>query len=259
MASILLRIERYMRPAEAKLREKLEKNPYYPFTRIGPGVFKLTVRYRKLVLAVLGLVISILFIIIWSSSNLVSDNNLFLFPLFGAVISIASIYNYRSRRIYTLNLETLEYTFSHDTNLYTRGDFHNVYVRLKREARGGAAGGARSQRYYYLVFNGYQIDQRRISGSSTNVNEIRRLGQLIAANLNLNYFDENNSSEHHVVRHLRVPRVPGMMSRGAGGGMGGGMPMGDAGAALGPGRGISGIGLSSFFGKKDGGLSMGRL
>jgi hypothetical protein len=33
--------------------------------------------------------------------------------------------------------------------------------------------------------------------------ELRKLGQAIANNLNINYFDENNSSDHHVVRHFR--------------------------------------------------------
>ncbi|ORZ38789.1 hypothetical protein BCR44DRAFT_34940 [Catenaria anguillulae PL171] len=208
LTGVLMRIERWMRPAESKLLEKLESNPLYPFERLGPNIYRLSVRYRKLYVAVLGLVVSVLFIIVWTSTNLVSDNNLFLFPLFGVIISLASIHNYRPRRIYTLNMETMEYTFAHDNTLYTRGALHNVYIRLKREARGST--GARSARYYYLVFNGFQVDQRRISGSSTNVNELRRLGQLIAANLNLNYFDEANSSEHHVIRHLRAPQYRGI-------------------------------------------------
>jgi hypothetical protein len=33
--------------------------------------------------------------------------------------------------------------------------------------------------------------------------EMRKLGQKIAENLNLNYFDVTNSSEYHVIRHPR--------------------------------------------------------
>ncbi|KAJ3372103.1 hypothetical protein GGF31_002365 [Allomyces arbusculus] len=203
---ILEKIDRLMRSAEDKLREEIEINQYYPFTVVEPNVYRLSVRYKKLYVAIAGLLVSLMFIITWTSTNLVQKNNLFLFPLFGAIISILSIYNYRANRIYLIDMNALEYTFSHDQNLYTRGELHNVYIRLKREARGTNVGGGRQKRYYYLVFNGYQMDQRRISGSSPNMQEMRRLGQLIAANLNLNYFDENNSSEHHVLRHLRATK-----------------------------------------------------
>ncbi|KAL7749060.1 hypothetical protein RI367_005464 [Sorochytrium milnesiophthora] len=156
----------------------------------------MSVRYLKLYVAVVALVVSASLAVVWITSGAVYSNYLFLFPVFGVIVSLAAIYNYRSRRVYLLDMMTGEYKFSHDDTVYTRGELHNVYIRLKREARGG--GVSQTRKYYHLVYNGFQMDSRKISGSSRNIEELRRLGQQLAETLNINYFDESNSSEHHV-------------------------------------------------------------
>ena len=47
------------------------------------------------------------------------------------------------------------------------------------------------------------MEKITLSAPTTNLDEIRRLGQQIATNLNINYFDEANISKFHVIRHYR--------------------------------------------------------
>lgn len=39
---------------------------------------------------------------------------------------------------------------------------------------------------------------------------LRRLGQTISENLNINYFDEANTSKHHIIRHFKKDAEPQM-------------------------------------------------
>ncbi|KAI9217351.1 hypothetical protein BC828DRAFT_391388 [Blastocladiella britannica] len=219
MLSLIERVQKHLRPAEAILREEVDKNPFYPFNRVSPTRFRLSVRYRRLYAAVAFLLVSLAVLIGWIATQSVSNNSYFLFPLFTTVISIAALLNYRSKRVYILDHETLQYSFAYDDTVYTKGHFHNAYIRLRRETRSGAVGPVRLK-YYYLVFNGFQMDVLRISGTTSNVNELRRLGQIMANNLNINYFDENNSSEHHTVRHLRPMAIKASPATAAGVGRG---------------------------------------
>lgn len=56
------------------------------------------------------------------------------------------------------------------------------------------------------MLNGYKMDSFKISDSSKSHLDLRVLGQQIAENLNINYFDEANISPHHIVRHVRLDR-----------------------------------------------------
>ncbi|KAI9145197.1 hypothetical protein BKA69DRAFT_547094 [Paraphysoderma sedebokerense] len=181
-----------------KLNAEIERNPHYPFLLDRNGCYTMSIRYRLLYAAIVAFIVSLGFLVAWTTGNFVQNNNFFLFPLFGIIISLAGIYNYRAQRIYTLYPKLLEYSLSHDNKLHVSGNYHNVYIRLRREIRGGSR-----SKFYHLIFNGYQIDGIQISESTKNVEELRKLGQLIAERLDLNYFDEQNSSEHHVIRHLR--------------------------------------------------------
>lgn len=50
--------------------------------------------------------------------------------------------------------------------------------------------------YHFLVLNAFMADRQIISGMSTNEEAMRALGKQLAANLQLNYFDETNASSH---------------------------------------------------------------
>ncbi len=60
-----------------------------------------------------------------------------------------------------------------------------------------------SSKWFYLVIKGYEAERITICAPTTNLEEIRRLGQQIGLNLNINYFDEANISKFHVIRHFK--------------------------------------------------------
>lgn len=66
---------------------------------------------------------------------------------------------------------------------------------------------------YYLVFSGYLVDEYRLSSPSPSANQLRKLGQEIARNLGLNYFDKTNTSRHHVCLHVRYLLLFELISR----------------------------------------------
>ncbi|KAJ3109204.1 hypothetical protein HDU97_008603 [Phlyctochytrium planicorne] len=116
------------------------------------------------------------------------------FHVIQSQVSLAGIWNYKDTRFYTLLPQQKEYLFAHNKKVHVRGgilecmeskvfkllpEFYNIYIRLRRE-------------------------------------KLRKLGQTMAANLNLkysfilmqsltfpSYFDEANTSQHHVIRHFR--------------------------------------------------------
>ncbi|KAJ3417219.1 Exocyst complex component 5 [Chytridiales sp. JEL 0842] len=103
----------------------------------------------------------------------------FILPMIFMVVSLAGIWNYKDTRYYTLYPSLKEYSFAHNKKVHVRGDYYNIYIRLRKEVRSG------SVKYYHLVLNGYQIDSRKLCGSSKHVDKLRKLGQRMAANLNL--------------------------------------------------------------------------
>ncbi|KAI8617346.1 hypothetical protein BC830DRAFT_117992 [Chytriomyces sp. MP71] len=186
--------------AEVSLEEKLRSNPYYPFSVVRRKEIEFSVRYRTLYVAIAGFLVSIVMLIAWITGNLLS-NAFFVLPMVIMVVSLAAIWNYKDTRYYTLFPREKMYAFSHNRTVHVRGPYYNIYIRLRMEVRSG------SKPYYHLVLNGYEIDTRRISGSSTNLEKLRRLGQKIAGNLNINYFDHANTSKHHVIRHFRTDKA----------------------------------------------------
>ena len=88
--------------------------------------------------------------------------------------------------------------------------FERVIYKVSSSVQG-------SRKWYSLVLKGYQMEKLPLCKPSTNVEvdqdashyiqELRKLGQTIAENLNINYFDEANISKHHVIRHFRYKKV----------------------------------------------------
>ncbi|ORY48280.1 hypothetical protein BCR33DRAFT_714667 [Rhizoclosmatium globosum] len=185
--------------AEDILEEKMAANPYYPFSLVRGKELEFSVRYTILYISIAGFILSIILLISWIT-RVIPSNAFFILPLVLMIVSIASIWNYKETRYYTLRPKSREYLFSHNKTVHVHGQYYNIYIRLRCEVRSG------SKPYYHLILNGYEIDARRISGSSTNVEKLRRLGQKIAGNLNLNYFDDMNASPHHVIRHFRMDK-----------------------------------------------------
>lgn len=80
-------------------------------------------------------------------------------------------------------------------------DMHSlrrIYIRLqKRMDRTGAVS------HYYLLFGGVDIEDVKISREDTSILKLREMGKDIANKLNLNYFDHEDKSAHHVIRHSK--------------------------------------------------------
>nr|KAJ3421819.1 hypothetical protein HK105_002181 [Polyrhizophydium stewartii] len=108
-------------------------------------------------------------------------------------------YRFRHIHRYILYPNEYQYEFASGDYIHVRGDFSNIYVRLLRET----AESSQRSRMYYLVLNGYEMDRQILCSPTRNLEELRKLGQRIASNLNINYFDEANISKHHVIRHFR--------------------------------------------------------
>ncbi|KAJ1561301.1 hypothetical protein HK405_004327 [Cladochytrium tenue] len=140
-----------------------------------------SVRYASFYLAICGFLISLGFSLYLIAQQFFLSA-FFILPIVTMVISLAAIWTYKDRRWYRLYPALLEYSFAYNSKEEIRGDYYNIYVRLRREVRSGSAN------LYYLVLNGYQMDSQRLCGSTANHEKLRRLGQQIAANLNIKYF-----------------------------------------------------------------------
>ncbi|RKP18004.1 hypothetical protein ROZALSC1DRAFT_30247, partial [Rozella allomycis CSF55] len=104
---------------------------------------------------------------------------------------------YKDKRFYILDLKKKQYTYKIGKEIKTCGPLYNIYVRLMRQPRGSLG-----KRLFYLHLGGYCIEGVRISGATDNVDALRDFGQKIAEALQLNYFDEANTSKHHRVRQI---------------------------------------------------------
>lgn len=94
------------------------------------------------------------------------------------------------RRMTCCNKEEDE---SNNDDLYS---LHRIYIRLqKRLDKDDAVS------HYYLSFGGVNIESVRISREDTSILKLREMGKDIANKLNLNYFDYEDKSAHHVIRH----------------------------------------------------------
>ncbi|KAI8805669.1 hypothetical protein BJ742DRAFT_819604 [Cladochytrium replicatum] len=187
---------------EEELQTLIESNRTYPFHRSNDGTtFEFSVISPYFYISILSFLASLSWTAYWISIRYFA-NLFFPLPFLFLIITAAAVLNFKDRRTYTLHPDANQYAFVLNGNVHVRGELYNIYVRLKKEVRSGR------KKYYHLILNGFQMDARKLCRSSTNVDRLRELGKLIAENLNLSYFDESNSSPHHVIRHFRPDKNP---------------------------------------------------
>eukprot|EP00128_Syssomonas_multiformis_P010478 Colp12_sorted_trinity150504_noHs@25466 len=191
--------------AEVAFARELEKNPIYPFTRISDKKLVYQIRYKRLYLSIFAFLVSLTLSIVWIVQGKANEQY-FLFFVIVVLGSAFTATTYRHTRRYVLNHETKTYTFAESRSRIFTGPFHNIYIRLCRTKS------TMGQHYYYLVVNGYQMDKQILTQTSKNVEAMRSLGRKLAENLNINYFDEQNVSKHHVIRHFRPVTNAGVLS-----------------------------------------------
>lgn len=88
-----------------------------------------------------------------------------------------------------------------DGKLLYRGHVHNVYIRVKEFRTSGNS-------YYRLIVDGYGLDVAHdvTLMPSSRPEKFTRLGRRLAANLGINFFDYDDTSTRHVIRH-RCPNA----------------------------------------------------
>lgn len=79
-------------------------------------------------------------------------------------------------------------------DLVYRGHCHNVYIRLKVLKVAGEA-------YYKVVIGGYGIDAFDVTHLSEQPDKLFHLGRTIALNTRCNFFDYDDISTRHTIRH----------------------------------------------------------
>jgi len=75
-----------------------------------------------------------------------------------------------------------------------RGHCHNVYVRVTVVKVAGEG-------YYKVVLGGYGIDTYDVTHLSKQAEKLFHLGRTIALNTGLNFFDFDDMSTRHMIRH----------------------------------------------------------
>eukprot|EP01006_Ploeotia_vitrea_P058743 TRINITY_DN70105_c0_g1_i1.p1 TRINITY_DN70105_c0_g1~~TRINITY_DN70105_c0_g1_i1.p1 ORF type:complete len:200 (+),score=78.24 TRINITY_DN70105_c0_g1_i1:70-669(+) len=185
---------RSLTPAE-KLQALIKDNPTHPFLLNYKQQFVHEVRYTRFYIGIVGFVLTVAMVIVFVEFDLV-ETSFFLWPVSALIMSLFSIIQYRQTRTYILDPHTKTYTFMLGDRVVCKSKFHNVYIRLRKRIDSGTP-------YYYLIFNGYRIDKLVLTAASRKYLDLRAVGQELAANLNINYFDEANVSDHHRVIHLR--------------------------------------------------------
>ena len=126
----------------------------------------------------------------------VKEANVYMLPpAVMLLFLVPALWRHRLVRTYVIDAANGFYEFYISTALVYRGQLRNVYVRLKGI---GTAGG---ETYYCLIFNGYQMEELTITGYTTSLMKLRKLGRRLANRLNVNYFDVHDLSAHHVIMH----------------------------------------------------------
>jgi len=79
-------------------------------------------------------------------------------------------------------------------DLVYRGHCHNVYIRVKVVKVAG-------KRYYKVIIGGYGIDAFDVTHLSKQPDKLFHLGRTIALNTGCNFFDFDDLSARHTIRH----------------------------------------------------------
>eukprot|EP00736_Rhodelphis_marinus_P012280 Rmarinus@m.23502 len=184
--------KRKLKPHEV-LEEKLAENPVFPFSAIEQDCFELEVILLRFYLAVAALLLCLVLLGVFAWAGML-NSAWFVYALCGLVLSIFSAWAYKDKRVYEIDLVKQEYVFAHGSKRLHTGPLHDVYIRTLRRFDAG-------RNYHYLVFGGHRLESIPLTAPTQQLSELRRVGQKLAGNLTINYFDVSNISDHHVVRH----------------------------------------------------------
>uniref|UniRef100_A0A8D0BJ48 Transmembrane protein 249 n=1 Tax=Salvator merianae TaxID=96440 RepID=A0A8D0BJ48_SALMN len=185
---------------EAILNKKLAENKYFPFQVQQPKVFVMEYYKDTLWKGVLTFVI-FLVVSIFYFKAMQGTQDFSAFFVFGMLTGIWLIMSNMNKRRLIINHNKQIYQFYIKGILWQEGPLHQIYVRLvaQRDAYG--------KLFYKLIINGYRLEMLTLADLSNKFELIDSLGRRIARNLNLNFFDYEDISTRHVIRH--VPPLKG--------------------------------------------------
>ncbi|KAF7237170.1 hypothetical protein EYD10_16094 [Varanus komodoensis] len=181
--------------SEKHLTEKLQENKYFPFQVQQPKVFVMEyykdMIWKGALLFLASLVASIFYFRATKGSQ--DFSVFFVYGMLSGLWLVVS--NVNKRRLLINHLKGI-YQFYIKGILWQEGPLHQIYVRLvaQRDAYG--------KLFYTLIINGYRLEVLTLAELSDKFEQIQALGHRVARNLNLNYFDYEDVSLRHVIRHM---------------------------------------------------------
>ncbi|XP_063156085.1 cation channel sperm-associated auxiliary subunit TMEM249 [Candoia aspera] len=181
--------------SEQYLDEQLQENKYFPFQLQQPKVFVIEYYKDMIWKALLCLVVSLIASIFYFKKA-GSHQDISAFFIFSMVTGLWLLVSNMSKRRLIINHARNFYQFYIKGILWQEGPLHQIYVRLvgQRDAYG--------KLFYSLIINGYRLEVLTLVHLTSNYELINTLGHRIARHLNLNYFDYEDISMRHVIRHL---------------------------------------------------------
>ena len=180
--------------AEAVFSKNLDLNPVYPFDVVSLNVYVFRRRSSSFVSGLCMLMVTLLITgLIYGLGG--SINEYFLLPIVMISYSLyRTLYNLQWRTV-VIYSNLRKYEFYVGKKLVYQGHIHNIYIRLKGMKTGG------EDVIYNLVLDGFMLDEQELSGSTTMHDKMARLGRKLAYKLDINFFDYEDKSRGHVIRH----------------------------------------------------------
>ncbi|KNC51232.1 uncharacterized protein AMSG_06590 [Thecamonas trahens ATCC 50062] len=186
--------------AVEKLEADVVVNATYPLQRRDDGVLRMWKRYHVVYVAGAAVVVTSAATIVLALAGAVLEFY-FVLVLAALLMSIIALVAYKDIRYLTIAPLDGWYSFelSSKSAPIVKAPLHNVYLRIERQT------GFSGKTYYVLVLNGYMMDKFILSAAvpSSDVDDLRKIANVLAYNIGINYFDVANISRLHTVRHHR--------------------------------------------------------
>ncbi|KAM3841084.1 cation channel sperm-associated auxiliary subunit TMEM249 [Vipera latastei] len=180
--------------SEEYLHQQLKENKYFPFQLQQPKVFVMEYYKDTIGKGLLCFVISVVASIFYFKTS-AAYQDLSAFFVFSLVSSLWLVISNLCKRRLIISHARQVYQFYIRDILWHEGPLHQIYVRTvaQRDAYG--------KLFYSLIINGYRLEVLTLLRLTKNYELVDTLGRRIARYLNLNYFEWEDLSTLHVVRH----------------------------------------------------------
>ncbi|KYO46744.1 transmembrane protein 249 [Alligator mississippiensis] len=185
--------------SEQKLVQCLQDNVHFPFEVQQPKVFVVEYYRDTLWKGALLLLLSAVGCGLYFQTEK-GDQDYAGFFAFGILTGLWLVLCSASKRRLVINHRRGFYRLYIRERLWHQGPLHQIYVRLTAQQD------AYGKSFYSLVVSGYRLEELVLARLSTDYEQqMQALGRRLAHKLYLNYFDCQEASGRHVVRHWPPP------------------------------------------------------